>query len=110
VFRQQNIHRLTAEMGYYIGEGHWGRGVMAEAVRLMCAYIFANTDIVRIFAEPFAQNRASCRVLEKAGFSHEGTMRRNAIKNGEIIDMEMYAIINNSTFAVEKLHKHKQKS
>ena len=93
VFRKDNVHRLTGEMGYYIAEEYWGEGVMTEAVRQMCAWIFGNTDIIRIFAEPYAANAASCRVLEKAGFAFEGTMRKNAVKNGVVIDMKMYAII-----------------
>lgn len=68
VFRCENVHAQTAEMGYYIGEPYWGRGFGTSAVQQTCAYIFAHTDIVRIFAEPFAFNLASCRVLEKAGF------------------------------------------
>ena len=50
VFRKDNVHRYTAEMGYYIAEPYWGKGLMTEAVRQMCAYIFGSTDIVRIFA------------------------------------------------------------
>ena len=69
VFRCDNIHYRTAEMGYYIGEKYWGNGYMTSAVKQMCKYIFDNTDIIRIFAEPFAYNTASCRVLEKAGFT-----------------------------------------
>ena len=92
-FRQGNIHRRTAELGYYLGEDYWGRGYMTDAVRQLCGYIFENTDIVRIFAEPFSHNIASCRVLEKAGFVCEGTLRGNAEKNGEIVDMKMYALI-----------------
>ncbi|MGB4616762.1 MAG: GNAT family protein, partial [Dethiobacteria bacterium] len=56
-------------------------------------YIFKNTDIIRIFAEPFADNIASCRVLEKAGFVLEGTLRKNAVKNGKILDMKLYALL-----------------
>jgi len=64
-FRRENVHRFTAELGYYIAEPYWGKGIMTEAVRQMRAYIFENTDIIRIFAEPYAHNAASCRVLEK---------------------------------------------
>ena len=67
VFRQANIHRRTAELGYYIAEDYWGRGIMTEAVKQICAYVFEKSDIIRIYAEPFAYNAASCRVLEKAG-------------------------------------------
>jgi len=93
VFRKENVHRLTAEMGYYVAEEYWGKGVMTEAVKQACQYIFTNTDIVRIFADPYDFNYASCRVLEKAGFTFEGTLRKNAIKNGQLVDMKMYAII-----------------
>lgn len=63
VFRCDNIHSRTAEMGYYIGEPYWGCGLGTSAVTQACTYIFENTDIIRVFAEPFAYNTASCRVL-----------------------------------------------
>lgn len=91
VFRQGNIHRRTAELGYYLAEEYWGRGLMTQAVEQVCAHVFAVSDILRIYAEPFAHNAASCRVLEKAGFQYEGTLRKNAVKNGSVIDMKLYA-------------------
>ena len=93
VFRRENIHYRTAEMGYYIGEKYWGNGYTTEAVRQVCDLVFEKTDIIRIFAEPFSHNSASCRVLEKAGFICEGILRSNAYKNGKIVDMKMYAIV-----------------
>lgn len=93
VFRQQNIHRQTAELGYYIAEEYWGKGIMTEAVKQICEYVFKHSDILRIYAEPFAYNIASCRVLEKAGFQCEGTLRSNAVKNGKVIDMKMYSLL-----------------
>jgi len=93
VFRQGNIHFRTAELGYYIGEKFWGKGITTEAVRLACKRVFDNTDIVRIYAEPFAENHASSRVLEKNGFVLEGVMRKNAYKNGAFRDMKLYAKI-----------------
>lgn len=93
VFRQENIHRQTAELGYYIAEEYWGKGIMTEAVKQICEYVFAGSDIIRIYAEPFAYNTASCRVLEKAGFQYEGTLRSNAVKNGKVIDMKMYSLL-----------------
>lgn len=92
-FRQNNIHNRTAELGYYVSEDYWGKGIATQAVKLLCDYVFCNTDIIRIFAEPFAYNAASCRVLEKAGFQFEGILRKNAVKCGKIIDMKMYSII-----------------
>ena len=93
IFRQGNIHRQTAELGYYIAEEYWGKGIMTEAVKQICEYVFDNSDIIRIYAEPFAYNIASCRVLEKVGFQYEGTLRSNAVKNGKVIDMEMYSLL-----------------
>ncbi len=93
VSRQGNIHRLTAELGYYLAEEYWGYGIMTEAVQQICKHVFENSDIIRIYAEPFAFNTASCRVLEKAGFQYEGTLRKNAVKNGKVLDMKMYSLI-----------------
>ena len=93
VFRKENIHSKTAEMGYYISEAYWGKGIGTSAVKQTCKFIFSNTDIIRIFAEPFATNIASCRILEKVGFSLEGILRKNAIKNGTILDMKMYSLV-----------------
>ena len=90
-FRQTNIHNKTAELGYYIAEEYWGKGIMTEAVKQLCDYVFSHTDIIRIYAEPFAYNIGSCRVLEKAGFQYEGTLRSNALKNGNVLDMKMYS-------------------
>jgi ribosomal-protein-alanine N-acetyltransferase len=93
VFRKGNIHFRTAEVGYYIAEPFWGKGLGTSAVKQACHYIFEHTDIIRIFAEPFAHNAASCRILEKSGFEYEGTLRSNAVKNGNVLDMKMYSLI-----------------
>lgn len=93
VFRKENIHSHTAELGYYIGQPYWNNGIATAAVESICDYVFANSDIIRIFAEPFARNSASCRVLEKAGFLCEGTLRANAVKNGIVEDMKIYSKI-----------------
>lgn len=90
-FRQGNIHSRTAELGYYLAEEYWGRGVMTDAVTQLCDKLFAETDILRIFAEPFAHNIGSRRVLEKSGFQLEGILKNNAVKNGRVLDMAMYA-------------------
>lgn len=93
VTRGENVHYRTGELGYYIAEPFWGKGVGTAAVKKICAYVFENTDIVRIFAEPYSHNAASCRVLEKCGFHCEGVLRGNAEKNGKIVDMKMYALL-----------------
>lgn len=92
-FRCDNIHRQSAELGYYLSEDYWGQGIGTKAVKQVTDHIFKETDIIRIFAEPFSTNRGSCRVLEKSGFQFEGTLRKNAVKNGKVIDMKMYALI-----------------
>jgi RimJ/RimL family protein N-acetyltransferase len=63
----QDVHRLTAEMGYWLGEPYWGRGLMTEAVAKFTEYAFESFKLMRIYAEPYASNPSSCRVLEKAG-------------------------------------------
>ena len=92
IFRQGNIHFRTAELGYYIAEPFWGRRIGTQAVRLACRTVLKQTDILRIFAEPFANNTGSCRVLEKSGFVLEGTMKKNAFKAGRVLDMRLYAL------------------
>ena len=91
-FRQGNIHRQTAELGYYLAEEYWGRGIMTDAIRQLCGIVFETTDILRIFAEPFSYNTGSRRGLEKAGFCYEGTMKSNAVKNGKVLDMTLYSL------------------
>lgn len=91
VFRQSNIHSRTAELGYYLAEEYWGKGIMTDAVRQLCEQLFRETDILRIYAEPFAHNVGSRRVLEKSGFHLEGIMKNNAVKNGKVLDMVLYA-------------------
>ena len=94
-FRQGNIHRQTAEVGYYLAEEYWGRGIMTQAIRQLCAILFDSTDLLRIYAEPFAYNTGSRRALEKAGFCYEGTMKNNAVKNGKVVDMALDSLTRN---------------
>ena len=91
-FRQGNIHRQTAELGYYLAEEYWGQGIMSGAIRQLCDRIFQTTDILRIYAEPFSYNAGSRRALEKAGFRYEGLMKNNAVKDGKMVDMALYSL------------------
>jgi len=86
-----DIERVSAELGYWLGEPFWGRGIATEAAIAVTDWAFATFPLTRVYATPFAENPASARVLEKAGFQLEGRMRRCAIKNGQIIDELMYA-------------------
>ena len=95
-FRQRNIHFRTAELGYYLSEEYWGRGIMTIAVKQICEKLFSETDILRIFAEPFENNAGSRRVLEKAGFQLEGILKNNAFKNSKVLNMALYSYTRNS--------------
>jgi|SRR4051812_23574453 ribosomal-protein-alanine N-acetyltransferase len=87
----EDVHRKTAELGYWLAEPFWGQGIMSEAVPEFTRYAFQTFDLVRIFAEPFAENSASARVLEKAGFTCEGRLRANLLKDGKVLDSLLFA-------------------
>ncbi len=91
VFLKGDVYCKSAELGYWLGEPFWGRGIMTAAVRQICEEAFARYDIVRIFAEPFARNTGSRRVLEKAGFRLEGILQKSVCKDGVIGDSCIYA-------------------
>lgn len=93
VFVKDDVYEKSAELGYWLAEAYWGQGVMTEAVRWICRETFDRFDILRIFAEPFADNLGSRRVLEKAGFTREGTMRNGVYKNGRVHSYCMYALL-----------------
>ena len=88
-----DIERVSAEIGYWLAEPFWGRGIATEAVAAVTRYAIATHGLTRVFALPFASNAASCRVLEKAGYVLEGHLRRSAIKDGQVIDQRQYAFI-----------------
>lgn len=90
---KDDVYEKSAELGYWLAEDHWRKGIMSEAVLLICKEAFETFDIVRIFAEPFADNAGSRGVLEKAGFTYEGTMRSGIFKNGEIHSYCMYSVL-----------------
>jgi RimJ/RimL family protein N-acetyltransferase len=87
---QTDVERVSAEIGYWLGEVHWGKGIVSEALEAVTAESFRLFDLTRIFALPFADNPGSIRVLEKAGYVREGTMPRSTIKEGVIRDQLMY--------------------
>lgn len=93
VMLQEDVSRKSAEIGYWLGEAYWGRGIVTAAVRAMTDYAFATFDLCRLYANVFEWNPASMRVLEKAGYEFEGRRRKSAFKEGQIIDEMIYAII-----------------
>ena len=87
----EDVHRHTAEFGYWLGEQFWGRGIMSEVVPAFVDYCFKEFPFQRIYAEAYANNPASARVLEKTGFVLEGRLRKNVVKDGEVLDSLLYA-------------------
>ncbi len=85
-----DVRRRTAEIGYWLAESFWGRGIATDAVRSIVPVAFAAFDIVRLEAGIFSNNPASMRVLEKCGFSREAVHRRAITKNGAVLDEVVY--------------------
>jgi ribosomal-protein-alanine N-acetyltransferase len=88
-----DVERVSAEIGYWLGEPFWGRGIVTEALVAVTRYAIDTCRLTRVYALPFAHNKASCRVLEKAGYTIEGRLRRSAIKDGHIVDQLQYSFI-----------------
>jgi [ribosomal protein S5]-alanine N-acetyltransferase len=89
--KQTDVYKLTAEIGYWIGEPFWGLGIATTAVELLTDYGFHQLGLVRIYTGVFDFNKASQRVLEKAGFRLEGIFEKSVIKNGIICNEYRYA-------------------
>ncbi len=92
-FLQSDVYRKNAEIGYFLAEEFWGKGIMTKAIRAITSYVFENHDIIRVYAEPFARNIGSRKSLEKSGFRHEATLKKSIIKNGLIEDSCIYSIL-----------------
>ena len=90
---QKDVDRVSAEIGYWLGEPYWGRGITTEALAAVTQHAIEHHELTRLFAVPFAANAASIRVLEKAGYMLEGRLRRSAIKDGHVVDQVLYAFI-----------------
>jgi RimJ/RimL family protein N-acetyltransferase len=88
-----DVFRRSAEIGYWLGEPFWGRGLATEAVRAATDYAFRTFDICRLEAGVFEWNPASARVLEKAGYTLEGRARLGVFKDGRLGDRLLYALV-----------------
>ncbi len=82
-----------AEIGYWLGREHWGKGIATAAVNYLTDYVFERTDIVRLQADVYRGNDASARVLEKCGYVREGVLRKMIYKNERFYDCLLYARI-----------------
>jgi RimJ/RimL family protein N-acetyltransferase len=88
-----DVYQRTAEVGYWLAAGHWGRGMASCALRLVCDWAFRTLDLLRLEAGVFSWNPASARVLEKCGFELEGRHRQKVVKDGRIGDELCYALL-----------------
>lgn len=91
-----DVERFSAEIGYWLGEGYWGRGITTEALVMVTSHVFSAMNVLRLFALPFADNAGSIRVLEKAGYTREGILRSSSVKNGVARDQALYAKVNDA--------------
>jgi [ribosomal protein S5]-alanine N-acetyltransferase len=89
---QKDIERFSAEIGYWLSQEYWGRGIVSEALDAVTRYAMETHHLIRVYATPFSHNVASCRVLEKCGYVLEGCLRRSAVKDGQVVDKMMYAL------------------
>ena len=89
---QQDVAYRSAEIGYWLGEEYWGRGIATEVLIAITDHAFSTYDLCRLYAHVFEWNHASARVLEKAGYLFEGRLRKSVTKDGKTIDQLMYAI------------------
>jgi ribosomal-protein-alanine N-acetyltransferase len=92
--RKTDVYRLTADLGYWVGEPHWGRGMATQAIKKITTYGFKELKLHRISAYVFDFNKASMRALEKNGFEREGILRKAAIKNDQILDLHIFSKVN----------------
>lgn len=83
---KEDIFRLNAEIGYFIGKAYWGNGIVTKAIALMTDYVFKNFEVIRINAGVMKPNKTSMRALEKNGFQLEIIRKQEVIKNNEIMD------------------------
>jgi RimJ/RimL family protein N-acetyltransferase len=87
---QSDVERFSAEIGYWLGESYWNKGIATQVILTFSEYVFAHTNIVRLFACVYEYNLSSARVLEKAGFRKVGVLRKAAFKNNRFVDMFYY--------------------
>jgi [ribosomal protein S5]-alanine N-acetyltransferase len=92
IMLQEDVERCSAEIGYWLGRHYHGAGVMTQALRAMTGYAFTTFRLTRIYAVPFDFNAASIRVLEKAGYSREGVLRRSAVKEGRVVNQILFGV------------------
>ena len=89
----KDVYRYNGEIGYWLSEDHWGKGIMSEAVGSLVDHAFKQTRWLRIYANIFENNTPSMRVLEKNGFTREAVHKRTVMKGGKLLDEHLYALL-----------------
>lgn len=90
---QKDVYHKSAEVGYWVGEPFWGKGIATKAVELLVQYAFEDLKLIRVFAGAFEYNVGSMRVLEKNGFQKEGIAKNAVFKNNNLWDEHRYALV-----------------
>ncbi|KAK1599956.1 acetyltransferase [Colletotrichum navitas] len=100
IIRGNDVLHRTWELGYWIGEEYWGQGFASEALIALCRFCFENSpELLRLEASMFSTNTASRRVLEKAGWTHEGTKRQAVEKQGRVLDLLVFSILRHESLS-----------
>lgn len=86
-----DVYRRSVELGYWLGEPYWGRGIATEAVGALTTWAFDALPFVRIYACVFSTNIGSVKVLEKAGYMREARLHNAVYKEGQVLDEFVYA-------------------
>lgn len=87
---QPDVYRFSVEMGYWLGEAYWGRGIMSKAIETVTDYALQKMNMNRVFARVYENNPGSMKALEKAGFEKEGIAKKAVVKNGEVLDLYVF--------------------
>lgn len=93
LLRQDDIGCKSGELGFWLGESYWGKGITTQSIIELCKSVFSGSDLMRIYARPFSENSGARRALEKAGFQLEGTFKKSVYKNSKLADSCMYALV-----------------
>lgn len=89
---REDVYRKTPLIGYWLAEPYWGKGIMPQAVTLVCNYAFKKLDVICILAYVLSKNPASMRVMEKAGFNKVGVIPKSVVKDGVVMDEHVYCL------------------
>ncbi len=91
--KQLDVHRYVAEIGYWISQAHWGKGIMTKALSRVCQYAMDDQGVVRLYADVVDHNLGSARLLEKVGFQKEAVFRKHIYKGEEYFDQFVFGLL-----------------